>query len=1121
MAFPADPLDTRVDLQLRGVWTDVTADVYTRDPITITRGRADEGQRTDPSRCELTLNNRDGRYSARNPMSPYYGMLGRNTPVRVSVSAGPPFLELPGDGARASTPHVAALNILGSIDVRAEVQLANWDVPLGVELAAKYGRGTDRSWYWFVSAAGELALGWSSTGADYTQYRSSVPVPLPSSGRVAVRSTLDVTAGRITHYTAPTIAGPWTQLGVPNAGVGATSVFSSTVPVEVGDIVATAYASPIGAVRAFQLRTGINGTVVANADFTAQTIGAPAFTDGAGRAWTLSGNASISNRNIRFQGEVSAWPPRWDVTGRDVYTPIEAAGLLRRYGQGAKALDSALRRRLARQSDILAYWPMEDGDGATRAYSPLPGVAPLTATGVTWASATSLPSSAPLPVLNSNSGANPPRLSGAVPAPPGAPTGWQVRWVYRLDTPNATLHTFMRILSTGTVTEWYIQSNTSGSRILGLDADGTSVISQPIGTGMDLYGQWTTLRLQVNQSATNTVTWGVYWQTVGGDAGGYSSTYTGTIGRARGVASPPDGYAPALDGMAIGHITVFSNTTTNAFDGAITAYADEPATDRLRRLAREEDRLSIGLADSLAPEPTEAMGPQNPQTLLTLIEDCADADGGILYESLDRLALTYRTRASLYNQPPTLTLNYLAPGEVAPPLEPTEDDQQVRNDITIQRDGGSSGRVVIETGPLSVLPPEQGGVGIYDESITLNVARDSQTQQIAGWRAHLGTVDEARYTRIHLQLHTAPHLIPSALNLRIGDLVRITSLPPWLPPGDVDVLAYGYTETLDQYTWNIVMNAAPATPWTVGVTDDPLRGCADTDGSILAAAVTSTTTALELHTDLGAGNPRWVDSSEFPDDFPLDIRVGGEAARLTAITNRLDLFSRTLSGTWGTATTGQLWTQAGGLSTDRAVTGGRGTITLPDPATISTVRFQQLTDAGITDCEIRVRMSSSVVATGASLVPGVLMRCESLSNFYRARIHFGTGGLLYVSVTRDTTQIGDNPQLTTYAAGDEFELRVRLTGHTVQMRVWPVGAIEPDIWHHTVTITTNTIPAGTIGVTGSAFAGMSNASPVLRYDNFEVVTPQMATAVRSVNGIVKPHPAGTDIRLATPMIIAL
>ncbi|MFI9079114.1 hypothetical protein ACIGW8_22035 [Streptomyces sioyaensis] len=47
MAFPQTALPIRVELNLAGVWTDITHDVYARDQIRITGGRADEGTKVD------------------------------------------------------------------------------------------------------------------------------------------------------------------------------------------------------------------------------------------------------------------------------------------------------------------------------------------------------------------------------------------------------------------------------------------------------------------------------------------------------------------------------------------------------------------------------------------------------------------------------------------------------------------------------------------------------------------------------------------------------------------------------------------------------------------------------------------------------------------------------------------------------------------------------------------------------------------------------------------------------------------------------------------------------------------------------------------------------------------
>lgn len=81
----------QVEAFINGVWTDVTSYVMVRDDsgnISINRGRRDEGSTTEQSTCQMVLNNRDGRWSPRNPSGPYYGLIGRNTPVRVSVPNG-------------------------------------------------------------------------------------------------------------------------------------------------------------------------------------------------------------------------------------------------------------------------------------------------------------------------------------------------------------------------------------------------------------------------------------------------------------------------------------------------------------------------------------------------------------------------------------------------------------------------------------------------------------------------------------------------------------------------------------------------------------------------------------------------------------------------------------------------------------------------------------------------------------------------------------------------------------------------------------------------------------------------------------------------------------------------
>lgn len=485
---------------------------------------------------------------------------------------------------------------------------------------------------------------------------------------------------------------------------------------------------------------------------------------------------------------------------------------------------------------------------------------------------------------------------------------------------------------------------------------------------------------------------------------------------------------------------------------------------------------------------------------------------------------------------PVLALDYTA-GHISDPLEPTDDDQGLRNDVTAKREDGGEARYAKESGPLNTSAPEDDpdGVGVYDEGITVNVARDDQLADQAGWRVRLGTVDEARYPMVHIDLAANPGLADQVAELGLGDRLTIANPPAWLPPDQIQLIAEGGTETIGMYGWDVELNASPGSAWntarlpagdasTAGP-NSPNR--LDSGGSQLVSDVTDSATELLVHTaqDEILGHAPWINSEGltgvYPTHFPFDLRLGGEVVRATAIKPLgYDTFTRSVTaGSWGTSTGGQAWTLAGGTNSERSVDGARGLVTMP--SAISSLRFQVIPSA-VGDCEVRMRLAANQVSTGASLVPGVLLRYVDTGNYYRARIHFGTGGGLFASITRDTTQLGGSPQLPyTYTAGAEFEMRVRLIGQRVLLRAWPVGKSEPETWHHDVTVTANLIEAGQVGITVSGFAGNTNVSPVITCDDFEVITPQRLTATRSINTVVKAQAAGTAVSLAQPATVAL
>jgi hypothetical protein len=311
--------------------------------------------------------------------------------------------------------------------------------------------------------------------------------------------------------------------------------------------------------------------------------------------------------------------------------------------------------------------------------------------------------------------------------------------------------------------------------------------------------------------------------------------------------------------------------TDNHQQGA-NGFVGERAADRIARLCGEE---SIPVEITGNPAETEPLGPQQPDTLLNLLTEAAEADGGTLGEQRDEIGLAYHARAADYNATPVLTLDYH--DQVAHPLHPTDDDQHVRNDVTVDRRDGSSARTVLDSGPMSVQAPPDG-VGIYDEGVTLNVAADTQLNDQAGWRLHLGTVDEARWPLVKLKLHKHPDLIAAATTIAERSVIEITGLPAWLPPDDVRLIVDGYTEVIEPLRWSLEFNTVPASPFRVGVLDDPVLGRLDTDGSTLAAPVDADDTSLSVAT---ASGPLWTTSVP---EFPFDVRLGGEVVTVTNIT---------------------------------------------------------------------------------------------------------------------------------------------------------------------------------------------------------------------------------------------
>jgi hypothetical protein len=240
---------------------------------------------------------------------------------------------------------------------------------------------------------------------------------------------------------------------------------------------------------------------------------------------------------------------------------------------------------------------------------------------------------------------------------------------------------------------------------------------------------------------------------------------------------------------------------------------------------------------------------------------------------------------TLNNQPAVVTASYSSNQLAA--FRPVDDDQNTINDVTVTRIGGSSFRAVDTTSALSTSQPPDG-VGLYDASVSLSMFADARLPDQAGWRLHLGTVDEARFPLIGFNL-TSPSVLATTtltfdvLSLDVGDRLVITGMPSHLPPDNVQQIAQGFTEYLANFERAITVNCTPASVWSVGVyASTAVSGAGQSkyssDGTVTTEALDTTETGIDISTPSG---PVWTNTAA---EFPFDVMIGGERITVAGIT---------------------------------------------------------------------------------------------------------------------------------------------------------------------------------------------------------------------------------------------
>ena len=932
MALSVPP---RVELFYSGIWNDITTYVRTDPAISIKRGRDSEDSDDTPSSCSFVLNNGDGRFSPRNPTSPLYGLIGRNSQVRVGL--GVPPIGATSTVVTASTSLVAPSVIAEAsgiqVGVWATYPINDITAPSGFTEISEVDVGSILTVSTATKAitAGATGTATATAAAAGTSYAATTvalagatyvgeTTATGSSGNDANVSR-SVTAGNFALLVCTHSEDPTNRMQVPKmGGVNAAAAIpdQGAGPFLITDSGAAGVQTP--RTRVFGFWVPATGSV---------TVSQSGTRDGAGSAAvSIVEFSGVTAYYPRFVGEVSEFPVEWAKTGVDAWTSIEASGISRRLGSSNQSsAGSSIYESFTRNANAVSYWPLEDGTEAGMFASGLPSGAAMTfAPGAASGNElpvlsvdSTLPGSKALPTFTKAGGI------GLVPSY-GLRAGASAEEV--------SFGCIVGISNAGTAAGAnFYRAQFNGGSINGVSLeytnntdfnlkvdfnDGTAQASNTVSlpTAAQVFGgiggfanEFYMIFVRLRQSGADversiaviqiTPKWGIT-NPVTFTGGTYNATLTSkTLGKADKFLLGVEGGAGntnQTNAPVFGHAFVTNsfepfNTQDQTYSAssawALTAWNGAKVSDRLHRLGQDSSVLVYVRHN----DADLNLGYQVPDTLYEQLRDAAHGGvGGQLSDSAGFLGYFWTDRIYKENNAPRLTFTY-GSGVLEEPLMPVDDDRLTRNDVTATRRGGASARAVRSTGALSILAPP-AGVGRYISEEEYSLQLDSTAVDVAGWILNAGTVDEARWPNVAFNLSIAANLakITTMRHLAIGDTIRLSGFPVWVPPGPisggaVDLIVNGYTEFIGFENWKFNLNCSSTAPFFASEIEPSGQAATlgagrigDNGLSTLVSGVTSTATSLSVATSSLA---LWTTAAA---DLPFRIYVSGEEMSVTAVT---------------------------------------------------------------------------------------------------------------------------------------------------------------------------------------------------------------------------------------------
>lgn len=878
---------------LADMWVAITDDcrlnsAHSGGGIKIKRGRPNESPIAEASECNLVLNNQAGKWSELNPASPYFGRLGRNQPIRVALRRIRDDFNHTETNTWGTTPtwvdseQVTRSGYPWTIIGTA----ANFDMASGnATIQAVTG---DQSVY--LSTFADVDIKVRVMVSDRTS-QFGVLLRTNASGTEQIRAV--ITPGGTDTFTIVRVAS------------AVTLTLNTNMPFQV--VANTWYwlrAQITG--RRYRMKFWADGTdqptqwdktYADNRQITDGTFGA---TGGAG-CFVRNGSALVTYSEIEFNvwrahTEVVAFPVKFDLSQTDRWVPFKTRGILRRLGQGRKALDSALTHHLSQYvPGSLMWYPFESTDGIIGSNG-VPGGIPAILSGASQESpeltgAKALPGVSGLIRMSEDTSS----FLGQVSNHPNVNQAWTCLGFWQVDSLPASQQTLFQYTATGTGATWKVTVDNAGNiGVYAYDSVGNLVgssVNAVLGAVIPV-GSWISCALYVFDSGgTVNWAWNLHRPEPGEPFYSINGTFAGSAGVFRSVSHTSNSVWTAAGGVRLAqflHYTKDLPFVAADFANAAAAYKSETNINRFSRLCTDAGIPFSVIGDTNTHG--HQMGAQLPAKRLDLLTDCAEVGAFNLEEDRDDFGLVLRSRQSVYNGP--IFDMDVDGGHLVDPLDPAPDDQATRNDVTVSRPGGGFARAIQETGDLNINDPEADvdGVGVYDEQVEQNYYADAQLSAAANWRLSRGTLKVPRYPSLPADLtaeayNTSLAITALMLSLDSGSLARVRN--PQCHPSALIQGVQGYEEEIDQYDLDITVTSTPGDSYIVGVVGTTTR--VEPAGIITAdPIVVGTTTSFKCRRIDASLYGLWVPTATDAAVSNFDILIAGVRLHVNSITGSSD-----------------------------------------------------------------------------------------------------------------------------------------------------------------------------------------------------------------------------------------